>query len=44
MSALLEVDGLNMSFGGLKAVRDLSFAVGEREILGLAPENRPCST
>jgi branched-chain amino acid transport system ATP-binding protein len=39
MSALLEVDGLNMSFGGLKAVRDLSFAVGEREILGLIGPN-----
>jgi len=39
MSALLEVAGLNKSFGGLRAVRDLSFAVGEREILGLIGPN-----
>jgi len=39
MNALLEVKGLNKSFGGLRAVRDLSFAVGESEILGLIGPN-----
>jgi branched-chain amino acid transport system ATP-binding protein len=39
MNALLKVEGLNKSFGGLRAVRDLSFAVGEREILGLIGPN-----
>jgi branched-chain amino acid transport system ATP-binding protein len=39
MTALLEVDGLNKSFGGLRAVHDLSFAVHEREILGLIGPN-----
>jgi branched-chain amino acid transport system ATP-binding protein len=39
MNALLEVDRLNKSFGGLRAVRDLSFAVREREILGLIGPN-----
>jgi branched-chain amino acid transport system ATP-binding protein len=39
MTALLEVEGLNKSFGGLRAVSDLSFAVGEREILGLIGPN-----
>jgi branched-chain amino acid transport system ATP-binding protein len=39
MTVLLEVDGLNKSFGGLRAVQDLSFAVHEREILGLIGPN-----
>jgi branched-chain amino acid transport system ATP-binding protein len=39
MTALLKVEGLNKSFGGLRAVSDLSFAVGEREILGLIGPN-----
>ncbi len=39
MTALLEIAGLNKSFGGLRAVRDLSFAVREREILGLIGPN-----
>jgi branched-chain amino acid transport system ATP-binding protein len=39
MNALLKVEGLDKSFGGLRAVRDLSFAVGEREILGLIGPN-----
>jgi branched-chain amino acid transport system ATP-binding protein len=37
--ALLEVDGLSVSFGGLRAVRDLHFAVQEGEILGLIGPN-----
>lgn len=37
--ALLEVRGLTRSFGGLAAVRDLSFTVGEGEILGLIGPN-----
>lgn len=36
---LLEVRGLTKSFGGLAAVRDLSFRVGEGEILGLIGPN-----
>jgi branched-chain amino acid transport system ATP-binding protein len=39
MSALLEVDNLCKQFGGLQAVEGLSFAVGEREILGLIGPN-----
>jgi branched-chain amino acid transport system ATP-binding protein len=37
--ALLEVDGLTRYFGGLRAVGDLSFTVGENEILGLIGPN-----
>jgi branched-chain amino acid transport system ATP-binding protein len=39
MTQLLEVEGLDKSFGGLRAVRDLSFVVGEGEILGLIGPN-----
>jgi branched-chain amino acid transport system ATP-binding protein len=39
MSALLEVSGLTRRFGGLVAVSDLSFSVGEREILGVIGPN-----
>jgi len=39
MSALLEVNGLSKSFGGLRAVQNLSFAVNAREILGLIGPN-----
>jgi len=39
MTTLLEVDGLNKSFGGLHAVSQLSFTVNEREILGLIGPN-----
>lgn len=39
MTNLLEVDGLGRIFGGLKAVRDLSFSVGSDEILGLIGPN-----
>ena len=37
--SLLEVEALSCSFGGLRAVRDLSFAVEEGEILGLIGPN-----
>jgi branched-chain amino acid transport system ATP-binding protein len=37
--ALLEVEGLTRLFGGLRAVGDLSFTVGEGEILGLIGPN-----
>jgi branched-chain amino acid transport system ATP-binding protein len=37
--ALLEVRDLGKRFGGLTAVRDLSFDVGEREIVGLIGPN-----
>jgi branched-chain amino acid transport system ATP-binding protein len=36
---LLEVRGLGKRFGGLQAVKDLSFHVGEREIVGLIGPN-----
>ena len=39
MSALLQVEGLSKSFGGLKAVDGLSFAVREGTILGLIGPN-----
>ncbi|MFC7398357.1 ABC transporter ATP-binding protein [Chelatococcus sp. GCM10030263] len=39
MSALLNVSGLTRRFGGLTAVSDLSFAVAEREILGIIGPN-----
>jgi branched-chain amino acid transport system ATP-binding protein len=39
MSALLEIEKVNKHFGGLHAVRDLSFAVNEGEILGLIGPN-----
>jgi branched-chain amino acid transport system ATP-binding protein len=37
--ALLEVEGLTRHFGGLRAVGDLSFSVGQAEILGLIGPN-----
>jgi branched-chain amino acid transport system ATP-binding protein len=37
--ALLEVEGLTRFYGGLRAVGDLSFTVGEGEILGLIGPN-----
>ncbi len=37
--ALLEVEGLTMRFGGLKALDGLSFAVAEGEIVGLIGPN-----
>jgi len=39
MSQLLEVEHLIMEFGGLRAVDDLSFAVGSGEILGFIGPN-----
>ncbi len=36
---LLEIDGISISFGGLRAVDDLSFGVGEGEIKGLIGPN-----
>jgi branched-chain amino acid transport system ATP-binding protein len=39
MSALLEVSNLSRRFGGLHAVRDLSFSVEQGEILGLIGPN-----
>lgn len=37
--ALLEVEGITKRFGGLVAVRDLSFAVNQGEILGMIGPN-----
>jgi branched-chain amino acid transport system ATP-binding protein len=39
MTALLELDKVNKRFGGLQAVKDLSFTVREGEILGLIGPN-----
>ncbi len=39
MSALLAVEGLTRRFGGVVAVDDVSFAVGEGEIVGLIGPN-----
>jgi branched-chain amino acid transport system ATP-binding protein len=39
MTAVLEVRGLSKSFGGIKAVDDVSFEVHEGEILGLIGPN-----
>ena len=37
--ALLEVEHLGIRFGGLQAVYDVSFTVGDREIVGLIGPN-----
>jgi branched-chain amino acid transport system ATP-binding protein len=39
VTALLEIEALSKSFGGVQAVQDLSFAVDERDILGLIGPN-----
>jgi len=39
MTALLEIEDLSKNFGGVRAVQWLSFAVNEREILGLIGPN-----
>jgi len=36
---VLDVSGLDKHFGGLHAVKNLSFTVGEREIVGLIGPN-----
>jgi branched-chain amino acid transport system permease protein len=38
-SPLMMVDGLSKRFGGLEAVKDLSFSIGEGEIVGLVGPN-----
>ena len=38
-TAILQVENLSKSFGGVNAVRDLSFHVGHREVLGLIGES-----
>jgi ABC-type branched-subunit amino acid transport system ATPase component/ABC-type branched-subunit amino acid transport system permease subunit len=37
--ALMKVDGLSKSFGGLRAVSNVSFTIGEGEILGIIGPN-----
>lgn len=39
MSALLEIKNLNLSFGGIKAVQDVSFYIHKNELLGLIGPN-----
>ena len=39
MSLVLKVDGLRKEFGGLVAVRDISFDIGEGEFVGLIGPN-----
>jgi branched-chain amino acid transport system ATP-binding protein len=39
MTAILDLDKVNKRFGGLQAVHDLSFKVGEGEIVGLIGPN-----
>ena len=39
MSALLELDAVSRDFGGLRAVRDVSFALGAGEVVGLIGPN-----
>lgn len=39
MNAVLKVENLSISFGGLKAVDDLSFEIGEKMIYGLIGPN-----
>jgi branched-chain amino acid transport system ATP-binding protein len=43
MTALLDLQKVSKRFGGLQAVRDLSFAIKEGEILGLIGPNGAAS-
>jgi ABC-type branched-subunit amino acid transport system ATPase component len=36
---LLKIEGLSKSFGGLKAVNDVTFDVGEGQVIGLIGPN-----
>jgi len=36
---VLQIEGLNKSFGGLRAIHDLNLAVGEGEIVGIIGPN-----
>ena len=36
---LLKVEGVNLSFGGIKALNDVSFEIREREILAIIGPN-----
>jgi len=45
MSALLQIDGVGKSFGGLKAVQNVSLSVTEGRLSALIPmvrARRPC--
>ena len=39
MTRLLEVSGLHKSYGGVRAVDDVSFSVGPGEVIGLVGPN-----
>lgn len=39
MSSLLQLENVTVQFGGLKAVSDLSFNIGEKELVGLIGPN-----
>jgi urea transport system ATP-binding protein len=39
MSALLEVDGVSVSFDGFKAINDLSFEIGKPELRAIIGPN-----
>jgi branched-chain amino acid transport system ATP-binding protein len=39
MSALLELNDVTVQFGGLKAVSELTFSIGDHELVGLIGPN-----